>query len=91
MIVVDILCAAYFYIFPSLLAVHENHPHARAVAMVNLLLGWTIVGWLVSLFWVLSSTPATKVNPVRQRFLTVVNNRNLRTRRRPGGPVDLAS
>jgi len=66
-LVVDIVCAIYFYVFPSLLAIHESHPHARAVAMINLLLGWTIVGWLVSLFWVLSSTSATKANPVRSR------------------------
>ena len=81
MLVVDILCAIYFYVFPSLLAVHESHPHARAVALVNLLLGWTIVGWLASLFWVLSSAPKEALVRHR-RFLTEARGKYLHVRRR---------
>ena len=37
------------YLLPSLLAVLRRAPHLGTILMVNVLLGWTVVGWLYSL------------------------------------------
>lgn len=41
------------YFWPSNLAIARRHPHAQAIFVVNLLLGWTIWGWVVALIWAL--------------------------------------
>lgn len=57
---VDILAPLYlvflvigmgFYLLPTLLAGYRNTQHATWIAVVNLLLGWTILGWVICLGW----------------------------------------
>ena len=43
------LLAIYF--FPSLNATGRKHHNAGAIFILNLLLGWTLVGWVVALVW----------------------------------------
>jgi len=28
-----------------------RHPHFRSIAVVNVFLGWTLIGWVVALAW----------------------------------------
>lgn len=37
------------YVSPSIVAVRYNHPQSQAVAALNVLLGWTLIGWVLSL------------------------------------------
>jgi hypothetical protein len=46
-----------FYFLPSILARGRNHHNSGAVFVINLLLGWTLVGWAVALAWAFT-TPA---------------------------------
>lgn len=39
------------YFIPWFVAWGRNHPQVGAIFVVNLFLGWTIVGWVVSLAW----------------------------------------
>jgi hypothetical protein len=39
------------YFLPSLIAGTRRHPHGNAIFLVNLLLGWTLLGWLAALIW----------------------------------------
>lgn len=43
------LIAVYF--FPSIEAVIRQSPDALPIAMLNLFLGWTVIGWVVALVW----------------------------------------
>jgi hypothetical protein len=43
------------YGFPALVAVCRRHGRAEAIAVVNLFLGWTVVGWLAALVWAFRS------------------------------------
>ena len=36
---------------PTLIARSGNHPNTPAIFLVNLFVGWTFVGWVVSLIW----------------------------------------
>jgi len=39
------------YIAPSLLAFRRNHPRRVAISLVNVFLGWSVVGWIAALIW----------------------------------------
>lgn len=39
------------YFLPSLVAFLRQHKNKLAIFLLNLLLGWTILGWVVSLVW----------------------------------------
>lgn len=46
------------YWLPSMIA--EKHHNRRAIEVLNLLLGWTIIGWIVALVWSLTNSPKTQ-------------------------------
>ena len=45
---------------PTLIAKSRNHPNTLPIFLVNLFLGWTFLGWVVSLVWA-CTRPATPV------------------------------
>lgn len=46
------------YLVPSLAAIGRKHKNAGAITALNLLLGWTFVGWVVALVWALTNDTA---------------------------------
>ena len=40
-----------FYFLPTIIALARGHKNALAIALLNLFLGWTFIGWVVSLVW----------------------------------------
>lgn len=51
------------YLVPSVIAFKRRHHNAVAIAALNLLLGWTVFGWVAALVW--SVARAGKPRPVR--------------------------
>lgn len=45
--------ALALWMVPTLIAVLRKHPKRKAIFLLNLLLSWTIVGWLFALAWAL--------------------------------------
>lgn len=39
------------YFIPWFIASYNNHPRKHAIAALNLLLGWTFIGWAGALWW----------------------------------------
>ena len=39
------------YFLPSLIAFAREHKNKLAIFLLNLLLGWTVLGWVSSLVW----------------------------------------
>ena len=39
------------YLLPSLIAFLRQHKNKLAIFLLNLLLGWTVFGWVSSLVW----------------------------------------
>lgn len=37
------------YCLPWSIALHREHPRAGIIALINLALGWTLIGWLLAL------------------------------------------
>lgn len=41
---------------PIIIAVARKHPNAVAIIALDILLGWTFLGWVVALVWSLTAT-----------------------------------
>jgi hypothetical protein len=39
------------YLVPFLIAAVRGHRNVMAIGMLNLLLGWTVLGWIVAFVW----------------------------------------
>lgn len=46
-----------FYFVPTIVALLRLHRNATAIVVLNILLGWTLVGWVVALVWSMATTP----------------------------------
>ncbi|MGC3506764.1 superinfection immunity protein, partial [Pseudomonas aeruginosa] len=44
------------YFLPAIIAENRKHHNKRAISVLNLLLGWTFVGWVAALVWAASAT-----------------------------------
>lgn len=47
-----VLTLAYF--IPTVVAANRRHARQGAIALLNALAGWTVVGWLAALIWALA-------------------------------------
>lgn len=42
---------AVIYVVPALVAYNRHHHQRAAIAVLNILAGWTAVGWVIALVW----------------------------------------
>lgn len=61
LIVLLIVGAIYF--LPSIVASARGHLSTGSIVVINLFLGWTVLGWVLSLAWAFSGD--TRVNRLR--------------------------
>jgi uncharacterized membrane protein YqaE (UPF0057 family) len=52
-----VIVALLIYFLPSLVA--RKKQNANAIFILNLLLGWTLLGWVVALVWALTNEEKT--------------------------------
>jgi hypothetical protein len=53
-----VLMGLFAYFLPTAVAYWRHHPNALAIAALNILLGWTVLGWVGALVWSLTQPPA---------------------------------
>jgi hypothetical protein len=46
-----LLVGLFFYFLPFVVALMRGHKNATAIFVLNLLLGWTLIGWVIALVW----------------------------------------
>lgn len=49
LVLLTIVLGAYF--LPWIVSRLRDHPQSEMICFVNLLFGWTVVGWLAALAW----------------------------------------
>jgi hypothetical protein len=42
------------YFIPTLIAYCRQHHNAGMIFFLNLIFGWTVIGWVIALFWACS-------------------------------------
>ncbi len=66
-----IVLALAIYFAPAIIAAMRRHRSGMAIFLVNLLLGWTVIGWFVALIWAFANSGNNSQSVVVQT--TVVN------------------
>jgi hypothetical protein len=51
-----LLILAGMYFLPTIIAFNRNRNNKGAIFVLNLFLGWTVIGWVVSMVWAVSSS-----------------------------------
>ncbi|MEQ8433855.1 MAG: superinfection immunity protein [Oceanicaulis sp.] len=46
-----LLISALLYFLPTVIALARSHHNGFAIFLTNLLLGWTLIGWVIALIW----------------------------------------
>lgn len=46
---------AVVYLIPAIVASQRKHQNATPICLVNILLGWSVLGWIVALIWATTS------------------------------------
>jgi hypothetical protein len=53
----DLAAGFVAYFAPLWIALSRAHPDRALIGAINLLFGWTVIGWLVAMVWALSRLP----------------------------------
>lgn len=56
-ILILVIVATFFYFIPAGVAVIRGHPQALAIFILNLLAGWTFIGWVGAMVWAVMRIP----------------------------------
>lgn len=80
-IAVLLIIGLIFYCLPSIIAFSRQPPNAGSIYVINLLLGWTIWGWVTSLAMAVRTIPPGTRNPSKIYLAPVP----IRARRAPAG------
>jgi len=46
-----LMAIVLLYMLPTLIAFGREHPRRQDLAVVNILLGWTLIGWIAVFLW----------------------------------------
>ncbi|TGY87446.1 superinfection immunity protein [Marinicauda algicola] len=56
-----LILLALLHFLPTFIALLRGHHNAFAIFLTNLLLGWTVIGWIIALIWsVTASEPRVR-------------------------------
>ena len=50
-VVIGITIILLLYFLPAIVAYKRKHRNATAILVLNILLGWTLLGWAIGLIW----------------------------------------
>jgi hypothetical protein len=60
LLAVFLRAAGWLFWLPTRVAEATDHPNQVAIAAVNLLFGWTFLGWGIALVWALTHSPTSR-------------------------------
>ena len=65
-----LLFLAFLYFLPTIIG-HDKR-NAAGIILLNVFLGWTVIGWLIALIWAITAEPYSPVRlvavPIGGRF-----------------------
>ncbi len=54
-IMLGVLAFLVVYFIPVIVASNRDHRHKDAILALNIVSGWTVIGWVASLVWALTA------------------------------------
>ncbi|HZT89536.1 MAG TPA: superinfection immunity protein [Stellaceae bacterium] len=55
--IILLLLIIALYMLPTVVAAARDHPRRRAIGLLNILLGWTLIGWIALFLWAALAAP----------------------------------
>lgn len=52
-----VIASLFFYLIPSMIASVRKVEHDFAIMAINVLFGWTVLGWFAALIWAIVEKP----------------------------------
>jgi len=49
--VILLMLVLFLYLLPTLIAYGREHLHRQDIAVINILIGWTLIGWIIVFLW----------------------------------------
>jgi hypothetical protein len=49
--VILLLLILLIYMLPTLIAFSREHPRRLDITVINILVGWTLIGWIIVFLW----------------------------------------
>jgi hypothetical protein len=65
-IILGILLCCTLYMIPAGIAILRKRSNTGAIFVVNLFLGWTLIGWVVALTWAVATDNKVTAAPAAQ-------------------------
>ena len=56
--VIILMLCVIIYMLPTLIAYARDIPRRQAVTVVNIIFGWTLIGWFVTFLWAALAAPS---------------------------------
>ncbi len=60
-LILIVFVLTFIYFIPSIIAKQREHYDTWAIFITNLFLGWTFLGWVISLIWATKKTLVRKI------------------------------
>ena len=60
-IVIELMLIAIIYMLPTLIAYARDIPARGKVTVFNIILGWTLIGWIATFIWAVSAETAPEI------------------------------
>lgn len=60
--IIGVVLGAFIYFLPTYVAGKKDHSNFVIILIVNLLFGWTLLGWLVCIVWACIDTSNNEIN-----------------------------
>jgi hypothetical protein len=77
-----VLLALFAYFLPTVMAEARGHQNSGMIFLTNLLLGWTILGWIAALVWAATAVQPRKPGRAAPMSSVVVLEERLQSRGR---------
>ena len=55
-VIVAVVLLGGLYFLPSIFAIMRGHPSKVAIIILNTLLGWSFIAWVVAIVWAFTDT-----------------------------------
>lgn len=62
LIIMIFFSAVIFYLLPSVISAVRSTDHQGAIFFINVLFGWTVLGWIAALIWAVVEKPFVSVS-----------------------------
>ncbi|ENY9091490.1 MULTISPECIES: superinfection immunity protein [Klebsiella/Raoultella group] len=61
--IIVLIFAIIIYVLPGVIASSREHKNSTAIWVLNIVLGWSFLGWIAALVWSFTSPGVVKIEP----------------------------